>query len=213
MDGREIQENGAPFRTSRPESAGWKSMSIPPDLVRRMDGSKENPGRSARRERTPNRKQAMSIYDPNPSPLAGRMLSIFRIIAGLMFMSAGTMKLFGFPANPMPNMPPIEWMSQMGIGGMLEVAGGLLIVLGLLTRPTAFILAGEMAVAYFQFHAPQAFWPTTNMGVPAVMYCFFFLYLVVSGAGDWSLDAVIARSRGVRARAGEPSRGLHTAHA
>ena len=137
----------------------------------------------------------MSIYEASPSPWTGRMLSIFRIVAGVMFLSAGTMKIFGYPANPMPNMPPIELMSQMGIGGLMEVVGGLLIVLGLFTRPTAFILAGEMAVAYFQFHAPQAFWPTTNMGVPAVMYCFFFLYLVFAGAGPWSVDAAIARSR------------------
>lgn len=140
----------------------------------------------------------MSIYEASPSPWTGRMLSVFRIVAGLMFLSAGTMKIFGYPANPMPNMPPIELMSQMGIGGLLEVVGGLLIVLGLFTRLTAFVLAGEMAVAYFQFHAPQAFWPTTNMGVPAVMYCFFFLYLMFAGAGPWSVDAAIARSRGRR---------------
>lgn len=140
----------------------------------------------------------MSIYDPTPSPFAGRMLAIFRIVAGLMFVSAGTMKIFEFPANPMPGMPEIELWSQMGIGGMLEIVGGALIVLGLLTRPTAFILAGEMAVAYFQFHQPQAFWPTTNQGVPAVLYCFFFLYLIFAGAGDWSLDGLIHRSRTAR---------------
>lgn len=133
----------------------------------------------------------MSIYEP--SPWSDRMLAIFRIVAGLMFMSAGTMKLFGFPANPMPDAPPIELMSQMGIGGLLEVVGGAMIVLGLLTRPAAFILAGEMAVAYFQFHFPQGFWPTSNNGVPAVMYCFFFLYLVFAGAGAWSVDRVLAR--------------------
>ena len=123
------------------------------------------------------------------------MLSIFRIVAGLIFITAGTMKIFGYPANPMPDAPPIELMSQMGIGGLLEVVGGLLVVLGLFTRPTAFILSGMMAVAYFQFHAPQAFWPTVNMGVAAVLYCFFFLYLVFAGAGEWSVDVMIARSR------------------
>jgi putative oxidoreductase len=137
----------------------------------------------------------MSIYDPTPSPWAGRMLAIFRIVAGVMFIAAGTMKLFNYPANPMPDMPPIELWSQMGIGGMLELVGGTLIVLGLLTRPAAFILAGEMAVAYFQFHQPSAFWPNANGGVAAVMYCFFFLYLVAAGPGDWSLDGVIARRR------------------
>jgi hypothetical protein len=77
----------------------------------------------------------MSIYDPTPSPWAPRMLAIFRIVAGGMFITFGSMKLFGYPENPMPNMPPIELWSQMGIGGMLELAGGILIVLGLLTRP------------------------------------------------------------------------------
>ena len=123
------------------------------------------------------------------------MLSIFRIVAGAIFVTSGTMKIFGYPPSPVPNMPPIEPMSQMGIGGLLEVVGGLLIVLGLFTRPTAFILSGMMAVAYFQFHAPQAFWPTVNMGVAAVLYCFFFLYLVFAGAGEWSVDEMIARSR------------------
>jgi putative oxidoreductase len=138
----------------------------------------------------------MSIIDPTPSPWAARMLAIFRIVAGGMFITFGSMKLRGYPANPMPNMPPIELWSQVGIGGMLELFGGILIVLGLLTKPTAFILAGEMAVAYFQFHQPAAFWPASNGGVPAVLYCFFFLYLVAAGPGAWSLDAVIVRSRG-----------------
>ena len=139
----------------------------------------------------------MSIYDPTPSPWAPRLLAIFRIVAGVMFISAGTMKLFNFPAMP-PGMPRIELWSQMGIGGVLELVGGTLIVLGLLTRPTAFILSGMMAVAYFQFHQPQAFWPNSNGGIPAVLYCFFYLYLVASGPGAWSLDAVVARSRGTR---------------
>src|SRR5688500_887471 len=88
--------------------------------------------------------QAMSILDPTPSPWAARMLAIFRIVAGGMFITFGSMKLLGYPANPMPNQPPIELWSQVGIGGMLEFFGGILIVLGLLTKPTAFILAGEM---------------------------------------------------------------------
>jgi putative oxidoreductase len=142
--------------------------------------------------------EPMSIYAPANPVWTSRMLAIFRVVAGVMFIQAGTMKLFGFPANPMPNMPPVELWSQMGIGGVLELVGGTLIVLGLLTRPTAFILAGEMAVAYFQFHQPNAFWPNSNGGVAAVLYCFFFLYLIFAGAGMWSLDAVIARTRGTR---------------
>jgi len=128
------------------------------------------------------------------------MLSIFRIVAGLMFITFGTMKLFGYPPAPAGSgpMPPIVLMSQIGIGALLELVGGILITIGLFTRPVAFVLAGEMAVAYFQFHHPQAFFPTTNNGVPAVMYCFFFLYLVFAGAGVWSIDALIARRRGPR---------------
>jgi putative oxidoreductase len=173
------------------------SMSISPRLVRRQC---REPERATIHHRLGRLEDTMPIYDPspNPSPRAGRMLCIFRVVAGLIFVSAGTMKLFGFPANPLPGAPAIEPWSQMWIGGILEVVGGTLIVLGLFTRPTAFVLSGMMAVAYFQFHFPAAFWPTTNMGVPAVMYCFFFLYLVFSGAGEWSLDAAVARSRGRR---------------
>ncbi|HEX8848937.1 MAG TPA: DoxX family protein [Gemmatimonadaceae bacterium] len=137
----------------------------------------------------------MTIFAPAPAPWPSRMLSVFRIVAGALFISFGTMKIFGYPPIP-PGSPPIVLMSQMGIGGLLEVFGGILITLGLFTRPVAFVLAGEMAVAYFQFHFPQSFFPTTNMGTPAIMYCFFFLYLVFAGAGVWSVDAAIARRRG-----------------
>ena len=137
----------------------------------------------------------MSIFEPAPAPWPGRMLSIFRIIAGLVFITFGTMKVFNYPPLP-PGQPPIPLMSQAGIGGMMEIVGGALIVLGLFTRPVAFILSGEMAVAYWQFHAPQSMWPSQNMGTPAIMYCFFFLYLVFAGPGPWSLDARIARRRG-----------------
>jgi len=122
------------------------------------------------------------------------MLSIFRIVAGLIFVSAGTTIVFGYPPGP-SEMPPFDPLTQMGIGGLLEVFGGLAIVLGLLTRPVSFVLAGEMAVAYWQFHAPQSIFPTVNNGVPAVLYCFFFLYLMFAGAGSWSLDSVIADRR------------------
>jgi putative oxidoreductase len=136
----------------------------------------------------------MSIFEPAPPPWPDRILAIFRIVAGLIFISAGTMKLFGFPPSPVP-VPPIVLMSQMGLGGMMELVGGVLIVLGLFTRPTAFLLAGEMAVAYWQFHAPGSMWPTVNMGISAILYCFFYLYLTFAGAGAWSLDRMIARSR------------------
>ena len=136
----------------------------------------------------------MSIFEPAPPPWPQRMLAIFRIVAGLVFITAGTMIVFGYPPSPMP-MPPFNIASQTTIGGILELVGGLAIVLGLFTRPVAFVLAGEMAVAYFQFHAPQSFFPTVNQGIPAILYCFLFLYLMVAGAGAWSIDAMIAARR------------------
>ena len=127
-----------------------------------------------------------------PSPWSTRMLAVLRMVAGLVFISFGTMKLFGYPPSPTP-MPPFELASQFGVAGMLEVFGGLAIVLGLFTRPVAFVLSGEMAVAYFQAHAPQSAFPTVNNGVPAVLYCFLFLYLAFAGPGAWSIDNLLAR--------------------
>jgi putative oxidoreductase len=133
----------------------------------------------------------MSIFEPAPPPWPSRMLCLLRIVAGIIFVSAGTTKLFGYPPSAVP-MPPFALTSEMGIGGILEAFGGLLIVIGFLTRPVAFILAGEMAVAYFQFHFPQSFFPTVNNGIPAVLYCFLFLYLMTAGAGAFSVDGLIA---------------------
>jgi putative oxidoreductase len=134
----------------------------------------------------------MSLFEP--SPWSDRMLSVLRIVAGAVFVTSGTMKLFNYPPSPAP-LPPFSLMSQLGIGAVLEVFGGLAMVLGFLTRPVAFVLAGEMAVAYFQFHFPRSFFPTVNNGIPAVLYCFLFLYLAFVGGGAWSIDAMIARSR------------------
>ncbi|MBP7588089.1 MAG: DoxX family protein [Thermoanaerobaculia bacterium] len=120
---------------------------------------------------------------------APKLLSVLRMVAGLLFLLAGTSKLFAFPVGLPPGVT-VEFPSQIWIGGALEVVGGALLLLGLFTRPTAFILSGEMAVAYFQFHAPQGFWPTVNGGVPAVLDCFLFLYFSAAGAGPWSLDAL-----------------------
>ena len=89
-------------------------------------------------------------------------------------------------------------MSEFGLAGTLEVFGGTLMLIGLFTRPVAFILSGEMAVAYFQFHYPRSFWPTENMGTPPILFCFVFLYMVFAGAGAWSVDAMIARSKAGR---------------
>jgi len=120
---------------------------------------------------------------------------LLRVVAGLLFFQAGSMKLLGwFGGMPGGSTPPL--MSQIGIGGVLEFFGGLAIMLGLLTRPVAFILSGEMAVAYWQFHAPHGAWPIQNHGEPAVLFCFIFLYMAAQGGGDWSFDALIRRKRG-----------------
>ena len=136
----------------------------------------------------------MSMFESGSPRWSSRMRSIFRVMVGALFMLHGTQKLFGFP--PSDALPgPVNLMSMMGVAGMLEVLGGALIVLGLLTRPVAFLLAGEMAVAYFTVHHPRAFLPISNGGELAVLYCFSFLYLVFAGAGVWSLDAMIARGK------------------
>lgn len=114
--------------------------------------------------------------------------SVLRIAAATMFILAGTVKLFAFPVGMPPNGGTASLLSQIGIGGILETVGGILILLGLFTRPAAFILSGEMAVAYFQFHFPQNVWPVVNGGVSAVLYCFVWLYFSATGAGPWSLD-------------------------
>jgi putative oxidoreductase len=120
---------------------------------------------------------------------APQLQSLLRIVAAFMFMQAGTMKLFAFPVRIPPDGGTVPLMSQMGVGAILEVFGGGLLLLGLFTRPVAFLLAGEMAVAYFQFHSPKGFWPIMNGGVPAALYCFIWLYFSAAGAGPWSLDA------------------------
>jgi putative oxidoreductase len=117
---------------------------------------------------------------------APRLLSVLRIMAALLFMAHGTMKLFGFPDSGRPGP---ELFSLMGFAGTLEVVGGALLVIGLFTRPVAFILSGMMAVAYFMAHAPQDFFPIKNGGESAILFCFVFLYLVAAGAGSWSVDA------------------------
>jgi len=123
------------------------------------------------------------------SALGPQLQSVLRIVAAFIFMLSGTMMLFAFPAGVPPNGDTVPVMSQMGVGAILEVFGGGLLLLGLFTRPVAFLLAGEMAVAYFQFHFPQGFWPSMNGGVSAALYCFVWLYFSAAGAGPWSLDA------------------------
>jgi putative oxidoreductase len=120
---------------------------------------------------------------------APRLRSVLRIVAALMFIQAGTVKLFAFPIGMPPSGGTASFPSQVWIGGFLEVVGGVLLALGLFTRPVAFLLSGMMAVAYFQFHAPSGFSPAVNGGTAAALYCFVWLYLSAAGPGPWSLDA------------------------
>ena len=121
---------------------------------------------------------------------APQLRSLLRIVAALMFIEVGAMKLFGVPVGMPPNGETASLFTQIGIGGLLEFFGGALLLVGLFTRPVAFILSGEMAVAYFQFHFPQSFWTVVNNGTAAALYCFVWLYFSAAGAGPWSLDAL-----------------------
>jgi putative oxidoreductase len=122
---------------------------------------------------------------------APRLLSVLRIVAALIFMAHGTQKLFGFPASPNPG-PAL--FSLYGLAGVLELVGGALLVLGLFTRPVAFVLSGMMAVAYWMAHAPRSLYPVQNGGDAAILYCFVFLFLVAAGGGAWALDRLRLRA-------------------
>ena len=127
---------------------------------------------------------SLSRYQP-------QALSILRIVTALLFIAHGTQKLLGFPAA--------EWgtanlMSLMGVAGILEVFGGIAILVGFMTRPVAFVLSGFMAVAYWMGHAPQSPFPVNNGGDAAILFCFAFLYFVFSGPGVWSVDAMRSKS-------------------
>lgn len=127
-----------------------------------------------------------------------QLLSILRIITGFLFMQFGTTKLWAFPAAVMPGGGTAPFASLAWFAAVLEAFGGAFILLGLFTRPVAFLLSGEMAVAYFYGHAGQGFWPVLNQGHPAVLFCFVFLFMSAAGAGPWSIDAL-------RHRGGEPA--------
>ncbi len=136
--------------------------------------------------------------------IAPRLLSVLRIVAAFLFMQFGAMKLFAFPAGVPPNGGTVPVLSESWFAGILEVFGGAFILLGLCTRPIAFVLAGEMAVAFFQFHAPRGFWPLLNGGVNAIFFCFLWLYFSAAGAGPWSIDALRAKHKSTSTQ-GNPS--------
>ena len=125
-------------------------------------------------------------------------LLLLRVVAGAMLMQHGGQKLFGFPPGAHPFMGAPALFSKLWIAGVLEVFGGLLLLLGLFTRIVGFILAGELAVAYFTVHAPRGFFPILNQGELAALYCFVFLYFAAAGGGRYSLDRVVfgRRARG-----------------
>ena len=138
---------------------------------------------------------------PHPAPVpalaqrwAPEALSLLRIVAALVYWQHGLQKLLNFPPSPRGPMPFVPG-SLIGIAGVIETFAGVLLIVGLFTRPIAFITCGEMAVAYFKAHLPRGFFPINNMGETPVLLCFIFLLLVFAGAGPWSLDAVITRRR------------------
>ena len=119
------------------------------------------------------------------SAYAPQALAVLRIVTALLFILHGTQKIIGFPASDMT--PPL--FSLFGLAGIIEIVAGILVLVGFFTRPAAFIAAGEMAVAYWMFHAPQSPYPMLNNGDAAILYCFVFLYIAAAGPGPWSLDA------------------------
>lgn len=122
---------------------------------------------------------------------SGEILSILRIVSAFMFIQHGTQKIFGFPVEARSAFE--LFTLSPGLAGLLEVILGPLLLIGLFTRPVAFVLSGFMAAAYFMAHAPQSFWPIANGGESAVLYCFLFLYIAAVGGGRWSIDAVRAK--------------------
>jgi putative oxidoreductase len=118
------------------------------------------------------------------------LLSMLCVVAAFVFIQFGSAKLLAIPAAVMPVGGTAPLTSLAGFAGSLELVGGALLLLGLFTRPVAFLLSGEMAFAYFMGHAPQGFWPVLNQGSPAILFCFIWLYISSAGAGPWSLDAL-----------------------
>lgn len=146
----------------------------------------------------------MNLLEPARSRWTNLFLSVLRVVAALILMQHGSQKLFNYPPLGAPGpVGPLTLISQNGLAGVLEFFFGFSLLMGFLTRPIGFILSGEMAVAYFQVHAPRAFLPIVNRGELAVVLCFLFLYLAFAGGGSWSVDALIRSMRRTR----EPTSG------
>ena len=137
-----------------------------------------------------------ALSHPLPERWGSPLLSVLRMMTAFLFIAHGTQKLFAYPVSQARS--PVDLASLSGVAGMLEVVGGALLLIGLLSRPVAFLLSGEMAVAYFLRHAPRDFWPALNGGELAVLYCFLFLFIAAAGPGPWSVDALLGRTRSAR---------------
>jgi len=120
---------------------------------------------------------------------APRVLSVLRFVAGLLFLAEGIAKFFGIP--PVPMFAHLQLLSLLGVQGIIELVGGALMCVGLFTRPTAFVLSGDMAVAYFKVHFPRSFFPASNGGMAAILFCFVFFYIFFAGPGPWSVDHIL----------------------
>jgi putative oxidoreductase len=131
---------------------------------------------------------------PIPPSWAPLLLSVLRIVVALSYLTHGLQKLIASPAAPGAN--PVPLLSLLGAASVIETVGGVLLVLGLFTRPVAFVVSGEMAFAYFLRHAPRAFWPILNQGEIAMLFCFIWLYIAAAGAGPVSVDALLGRGSG-----------------
>lgn len=126
-------------------------------------------------------------FDVVGAAWAPRLLSVLRIMSGLLLLQHGTAKLLAFPAGAVP--ANFNLMTMPGYAGIIEFVCGILLVIGLFSRPAAFVASGMTAVAYFMVHAPMGFFPILNRGELAVLYCFVFLYLAAAGPGPWSIDS------------------------
>jgi putative oxidoreductase len=138
------------------------------------------------------RKSGEAFMTETMAAWAPRALSVLRIVTGLMIIEHGMGKLLGWPA--VPAYAGIKLFSLLGLAGTIELVGGALLILGLFTQPAAFILSGEMAVAYFMVHEPRSFFPLINGGSLAIIYCFACLYLSTAGGGPWSVDAAMKKA-------------------